>query len=139
MFFLLERLHTFFYPTKCTFPASQYLRLVFSPHLDYSLAIKESHDDHDHDHDDDHKTSTKSSKFTTAEKWGYAVLANSFLVLLAVVGILSVKCSDERSRLYVTDIFLGLAVSTMLGDSILHIIPIFLGIHKHEEEGHEGK
>ena len=56
-----------------------------------------------------------------------------------MIGILSVKCSDEKSRLYVTDIFLGLAVSTMLGDTILHIIPIFLGIHKHEEEGHEGK
>ena len=43
----------------------------------------------------------------------------------------------NKSR-HFPDIFLGLAVSTMLGDSILHIIPIFLGIHKHDEAGHEG-
>ena len=79
-----------------------------------------------------------NGEWNNAEKWGYAVLANSVLVLLSIVGILSVKCSDETSRQYVTDIFLGLAVSTMLGDSILHIIPIFLGLHKHDEAGHEG-
>ena len=35
-------------------------------------------DDHDHDHGDDHG-STKKKTWTTAQKWGYATLANTFL------------------------------------------------------------
>ena len=109
---------------------------------------EDDHDDHDHEEheeDDDHnhgaETVSSEEEWSTAQMWGYGVLANSVLVLLSIIGILSVKCSNEKNFQYITDIFLGLAVSTMLGDAILHIIPIFLGLHKHEaeEEGHEGE
>ena len=104
---------------------------------------EDDHDDDDNHDDHDHgaEQATNDEEWSTAQMWGYGVLANSVLVLLSIIGILSVKCTNEKSFQYVTDIFLGLAVSTMLGDAILHIIPIFLGLHKHEEEegGHEGK
>ena len=49
-------------------------------HSDHS-----DHDDHDHDHG-----STNKKTWTTAQKWGYATLANTFLgknhITLALVG-----------------------------------------------------
>ena len=48
-------------------------------------------------------------------------------VALAVLGIFLIKCSTPKSRLLVGDVFLGLSVSTMLGDSLLHILPSVLG------------
>ena len=48
-------------------------------------------------------------------------------VALAVLGIFLIKCSTAKSRLLVGDVFLGLSVSTMLGDSLLHILPSVLG------------
>lgn len=62
---------------------------------------------------------------------------NPFLVCLSLLGIFIVKCSSTKNRLFVGDVFLGLAVSTMLGDSILHILPAVLGLHNHDEEVHE--
>ena len=38
----------------------------------------DDHDDRDHDHDHDHG-STQKKTWTTAQKWGYATLANTFL------------------------------------------------------------
>ena len=62
---------------------------------------------------------------------------NRFLVCLSLLGIFIVKCSSTKNRLFVGDVFLGLAVSTMLGDSILHILPAVLGLHNHDEEKHD--
>ena len=38
----------------------------------------DDNDDPDHDHDHDHGSTTKKT-WTTAQKWGYATLANTFL------------------------------------------------------------
>ena len=48
-------------------------------------------------------------------------------VLLSLLGIVIVKCTTNDNRQFVGDLFLGLAVSTMLGDSLLHILPSVLG------------
>ena len=65
--------------------------------------------------------------WTKAQQWGYAVLANSFNVCLALSGIMIVKCSNGGNRRVLGDFFLGLAVSIMLGDSLHHIMPEVLG------------
>ena len=83
-----------------------------SPHPDRT--IREETDD-----DDDGWTKTQQR--------GYAVLANSFNVCLALSGIMIVKCSNGGNRRVLGDFFLGLAVSIMLGDSLLHIMPEVLG------------
>ena len=48
-------------------------------------------------------------------------------VCLALSGIMIVKCSNGGNRRVLGDFFLGLAVSIMLGDSLLHIMPEVLG------------
>ena len=90
-----------------------------SPHPDAnrstSRTIREESPDEDQD------------GWTKAQQWGYAVLANSFNVCLALSGIMIVKCSNGGNRRVLGDFFLGLAVSIMLGDSLLHIMPEVLG------------
>ena len=69
----------------------------------------------------------EESGWTKAQQWGYAVMANSFNVCLSLSGIMIVKCSNGGNRRVLGDFFLGLAVSIMLGDSLLHIMPEVLG------------
>ena len=90
----------------------------------------DSHDDHDHDHDD--HDDVVNEKWTKAEQWGYAILANSCVVCLSLCGILIVKCTNGNNRRIIGDYFLGLVVSIMLGDSLLHIMPEVLGLHDHD-------
>ena len=92
-------------------------------HDDHDHDEHDDHDDHDHDDHDDHD----DGEWSTAEKWGYATLANAFLVSLSLLGILLIKSTSANARVYVNDVFLGLAVSTMLGDAILHILPYIIG------------
>ena len=58
-------------------------------------------------------------------------------MLTSLIGIFVIKFTSPSSRTFVNDIFLGLAVSTMLGDALLHIIPIVLGLHDHDHDDHD--
>ena len=100
------------------------------------------HDDHDHDQDHDHDhdhdpDDDVNEKWTKAEQWGYAILANSCVVCLSLCGILIVKCTNGNNRRIIGDYFLGLVVSIMLGDSLLHIMPEALGLHDHDHDDHD--
>ena len=87
----------------------------------------DEHDDHDDDGDD-----IVNEKWSKAEQWGYAIFANSCVVCLSLCGILIVKCTNGNNRRIIGDYFLGLVVSIMLGDSLLHIMPEVLGLHDHD-------
>ncbi|XP_069077249.1 zinc transporter ZIP4 [Pleurodeles waltl] len=85
-----------------------------------------------------HKDTAPSGKLTTAEKYIYASIANLVVCLCAVFGIVVLLCSAcTAAYQYIIQLFVSLAVGSLTGDAILHLIPQFLGLHSHAgEEAH---
>ena len=60
---------------------------------------------------------------------------------VALSGILLLQCRSRDRKILVSDFFVALGISTMLGDAFFHIIPHMLGLHDdhdhHDDEiGH---
>ncbi|XP_065052555.1 zinc transporter ZIP10-like [Rhopilema esculentum] len=82
------------------------------------------------------KTSTvkkTSSKETGWKPWVSAIVAVLIISLGSLVGILLAPFSEEKSFTFILTFLIALAVSTLLGDAILHLFPHSLNLHKHEE------
>ncbi|XP_050992314.1 zinc transporter ZIP4 isoform X1 [Labeo rohita] len=73
---------------------------------------------------------------STAQRYGYATLANIIICLMAMFGIVVLLFSRCTQAFQMCIQFcISLAVGSLTGDALLHLIPMFLGLHAHEE-GH---
>uniref|UniRef100_A0A8C1ALR9 Zinc transporter ZIP4 n=1 Tax=Cyprinus carpio carpio TaxID=630221 RepID=A0A8C1ALR9_CYPCA len=73
---------------------------------------------------------------STAERYGYATLANIIICLMAMFGIVVLLFSRCTQAFQMCIQFcISLAVGSLTGDALLHLLPMFLGLHAHEE-GH---
>lgn len=71
-------------------------------------------------------------RLTTAEKYIYGSLATLVVCLCALFGIVVLLCTACISAYqYVIQTFVSLAVGSLTGDAMLHLIPRFLGLHSH--------
>ncbi|XP_028673932.2 zinc transporter ZIP4 [Erpetoichthys calabaricus] len=78
---------------------------------------------------------------TSWETYVYASIANLIICLCALFGIMVLTCSScSTVYQYLIQFCISLAVGSLTGDAILHLIPQFLGVHgEHsgEEEGNQ--
>ncbi|XP_064644190.1 metal cation symporter ZIP14-like isoform X2 [Lineus longissimus] len=86
------------------------------------------------------KTATKA-RITAAESYGYGTLSVFIISLMALLGAILIPCFGSNVYKLMMALFIALAVGTMCGDALLHLIPMATGLHGHEEgddHGHGG-
>ncbi|XP_076455989.1 zinc transporter ZIP4-like [Babylonia areolata] len=75
-------------------------------------------------------------------KWWYGTATVLVVCLTSLVGVLLVPCMKRAVYRLGMALFMGLAVGSLTGDAVLHLIPSALGAHNHaadhEGHGHEG-
>uniref|UniRef100_A0A673LTM4 Zinc transporter ZIP4/12 EF-hand domain-containing protein n=1 Tax=Sinocyclocheilus rhinocerous TaxID=307959 RepID=A0A673LTM4_9TELE len=70
---------------------------------------------------------------STAERYGYATLANLLICLMAMFGIVVLLFSACTQVFELCIQFcVSLAVGCLTGDALLHLLPAFLGLHVHD-------
>ncbi|CAF3316080.1 unnamed protein product, partial [Rotaria sp. Silwood2] len=69
-------------------------------------------------------SSDKRKPTTNLEKYGYGFLAIFIVSALSLVGLLTFPILYKVSFQYVLTLFTALAVGTLFGDTMFHLIPI---------------
>lgn len=77
----------------------------------------------------------KPDELSKTERYLYATLANVVVTLLSMFGIVVLLCTSCTSFFQLCIQFcVSLAVGSLTGDALLHLLPMFLGLHVHAEE-----
>ncbi|KAG7458249.1 hypothetical protein MATL_G00236110 [Megalops atlanticus] len=83
---------------------------------------------------------TPGDQLSTAEIYVYASLANLVICLTAMFGIVVLLCTSCTHVFQLCIQFcISLAVGSLTGDAVLHLLPVFLGLHSHsggQDSGH---
>ncbi|XP_015248238.1 PREDICTED: zinc transporter ZIP4-like [Cyprinodon variegatus] len=73
-----------------------------------------------------------SDQLSKTEKYLYATLANIVITLMAILGVAILLCTSCTSVFQMCIQFcISMAVGSLTGDALLHLIPSVLGLHVH--------
>nr|XP_020850823.1 zinc transporter ZIP4 [Phascolarctos cinereus] len=82
--------------------------------------------------------SSTEGDLSVSKKYLYSSLATLVICLASVFGLVLVFCASCKNvSHYVIQTFLGMAVGSLTGDAVLHLIPKVLGQHSHGEESEQ--
>ncbi|XP_039978656.1 zinc transporter ZIP4 [Xiphias gladius] len=72
---------------------------------------------------------------TTTERYLYATIANVVITLMSMCGIVVLLCTSCTNVFQLCIQFcISLAVGSLTGDALLHLLPMFLGLHVHSHD-----
>ncbi|KAI3358643.1 hypothetical protein L3Q82_015060 [Scortum barcoo] len=75
---------------------------------------------------------------TKTERYIYATIANMVITLMSMFGIAVLLCSSCTTVFQMSIQFcISLAVGSLTGDALLHLLPMFLGLHVHSTGDHQ--
>lgn len=74
----------------------------------------------------------------TAKIWGYGIGAVTLISLTSLAGVATIPFIGKRLYNKVLDLLVGLAVGSLAGDGLLHLLPHSFGLHAHGEEESTG-
>lgn len=78
------------------------------------------------------------AKRDTAKIWGYGIGAVTLISLTSLAGVATIPFIGKRLYNKVLDLLVALAVGSLAGDSLLHLLPHSFGLHAHGEEESTG-
>ncbi|XP_041459424.1 zinc transporter ZIP10-like isoform X2 [Lytechinus variegatus] len=91
----------------------------------------------EHNHSDEHSTPPpeEPSKTHLGQLWGYSIGAVTMISVASVTCIMMVPCIQRFPLAYgrLLSFLVAMAVGTLSGDSVLHLLPHSFGIHAHDE------
>ncbi|CAI5690894.1 unnamed protein product [Oreochromis niloticus] len=78
----------------------------------------------------------KPDGLSKAERYLYATIANLLITVISMFGIVVLLCAACTSVFQMCIQFcISLAVGSLTGDALLHLMPTFLGLHVHSDNG----
>ncbi|XP_035039391.1 zinc transporter ZIP4 [Hippoglossus stenolepis] len=78
----------------------------------------------------------KPDDLTKTERYIYATIANVVITLASMFGIVLLLCTSCTSVFqFCVQFCISLAVGSLTGDALLHLLPVFLGLHAHADNG----
>ncbi|KAK6485245.1 zinc transporter ZIP10-like [Huso huso] len=90
-------------------------------------------------HSDELAIDHKSLNESALSAWVWGLLSITIISLLSLLGVILVPISNQSCFKFLLTFLVALAVGTLSGDALLHLLPHSQGGHDHSHEGGKGK
>ncbi|TRY66324.1 hypothetical protein DNTS_024320 [Danionella cerebrum] len=96
-----------------------------------------NHHHHSHQHPHDYTSGKDQKNVSIAIAWLGGFLSITLISLLALVGVILIPLMNRVCFNFLLSFLVALAVGTLSGDALLHLIPHSQGHHQHDHSEHE--